>query len=176
MGPLSLLPKLNLKFRPKQKELKPASWNYIFKIPELKTIAGPASSKWPQRVKEEIETFQKWRTFQSPPFRKLEKVAKRKFTLEVNLKLLFGQEKEKWNKTEIRIPLNYPYYMPDWRGDLKELVRSYTGRRPFCMPPVFKSWWKKRKGHAGIAHFLQAFLAFISVAAKEPKRMYTLKI
>lgn len=157
------LPTLQLKLEPKQKELKPASWNYIFRIPELQTIAGPTSSKWPKRVEEEIKSFNKWREFQSPPFKELTQASKRKFRLQANLTSLFRQKKE-WIRTEIRIPLNYPYYMPEWRGKLRSLVRSSTGRKPFCMPPVFKAWWKRKKGHAGIAHFLQAFLAFISVA------------
>lgn len=169
------IPSLKINFQTKQIHWRDASWNYVFKIPDLETVAGPNSKKWPKRKQEEIEIFKKWMKFQNPPFRGLASVQNRKFSVEVNLQSILNKEKKNWKKTALKVPLNYPYYMPDWKSDLKTLVRSYTGKRPFCMPPVFKAWWKKKKGHAGISHFLQAFLAFISVAGK-PNKEYAIKV
>lgn len=173
--PIPPLPLLKVEFNKKLEQWRPASWNYISKIPDMKTIAGPTSKKWSKRVKEELESFKKWRAFQTPPFRNLKPVKNRIFTLEVKLKALFDLERG-WTSTGLRIPLNYPYHMPDWKSNIKSLIKSSTGRKPFCMPPVFSAWWKRKEGHAGIAHFLQAFLAFISVAVESSDENYVIKI
>lgn len=181
-GKVSRIPLLKLKLKKKQRQLRPASWNYITDIPNITTVAGPNDSEWPKRRKEEIKVFEKWCAFQSPPFRDLTQEYRRKFSIEANLKSLFNQQgKKKWTKTAIKIPIHYPHYMPElnWRENNKfwRLVRSWTNKKPFCMPPVFKVWWKKKKGHAGIAHFLQAFLAFISVAGEDSEgKGYSIKI
>lgn len=152
-----------------------ANWNFYTDIPELEIIAGPLQVEWNKRVKEEIRVFDIWKRFNPAiPFRNLRNSppSSRKFQVEINIGELFELGYEKWIPITILIPLNYPKSWPsigDPRSDDEffKLLRNWTHNHPFCMPPILRAWWTNYRGRAGIAHFLQAFLIFITIAGRK---------
>ncbi len=176
---LKKLPKFILEINHKTYRGAKLFWDFANDIPLLKTVAGPDSKQWDERVQEEIKVFNTWRKFnKNLPLRNLEiSNNKRRFTIEINVNELFNYPK-KWKKVTILVPMRYPFQMPqigDPSSDLEfiKILRNWTNGRPFCMPRVINIWWNKLKGRAGIAHFLHVFIAFLTVAGRKTKKIKT---
>ncbi len=154
----------------------PVKWDYHRDLPPIRTIARPNSKEWKKRVKEEIRAFEIWKKFNpSLPFRNLRWDDKfYTFTVEVNIKQLFGVtwSGKEWITVRIVISRNYPRTLPDFANYTPEdhvfqrLVFKATRGSPFCIPPVFYGKLRKLGLHAGIVHFLDVFLTWISLFKK----------
>jgi len=174
---LKKLPKIEIEFKYKQYRGARVFWDFANDIPPIELVAGPDYQLWPKRVKEEIKIFEIWRKFNKKvPLRNLKPTKNlRKFSIEVDTKSLFEYPMG-WIKVHILIPLRYPIQMPhigEPSTDRKflELVKYWTSGRPFCMPRVVNTWWYRFKGKAGIAHFLHAYIAFLTIAGRKAKRI-----
>ena len=171
------LPKITIQFKYKTFRGTKVFWDFSNDIPPLKVVAGPTSPDWPKRVEEEIKVFEIWRKFNKKiPLKNLQPTKNnRRFIVEVNTKSLFDYPMG-WIKVHILIPLRYPNQMPHL-GDpsldrrFLDLLNYWTNGRPFCMPKVINLWWYRFNGRAGIAHFLHAFMAFLSIAGRKSKKL-----
>ncbi len=176
------LPSLKIILKPRIVHGIKASWNFYNDIPPLNIIASPRDKNWKERVKEEKRVFSVWIRFNpSAPFRnlRLSNTNPRKFLIDVNLGELFKLKRDKWRTVTILIPLNYPRQYPtigdpSTDGEFLSMLREWTGYKPFCMPPIFRAWWYSFKGKAGIAHFLQAFSFFLSIAGRKTSKQLRL--
>lgn len=154
----------------------PVKWDYHRDLPPIRIIARPNSKEWKKRVEEEIRAFEIWKKFNpSLPFRNLKWDDKfYTFTVEVNIKQLFGVtwSGKEWITVRIVISRNYPRTLPDFANYTPEdhvfqrLVFKATRGSPFCIPPVFYGKLRKLGLHAGIVHFLDVFLTWISLFKK----------
>ncbi|MEX2689832.1 MAG: hypothetical protein Q6351_005865 [Candidatus Njordarchaeum guaymaensis] len=175
------MPKIVLKLKYKTLRGLKLVWNFYNDIPPLRIVASPLDKNWPDRVKEEISVFNLWRKFNPKvPFSDLRiHDNPRRFIIDANLHELFMKgNKDLWQSISILIPLRYPFQMPILGDPARDkafikLLRGWTDNRPFCMPQVFHIWWNRLSGGAGIAHFLHAYLVFLSIAGKKAvKREY----
>lgn len=170
-------PQIKLVHKPNLKK-KVNFWNFLSDIPEIDIVAGPLNYMWKERVKREIELFNKWKKIDPTfPFRnlRLSQSNDRRFIVEINAFELFGAPEGGWLETAILIPVNYPSSWPsigDPHTDREffRYLKSWTNNHPFCMPPVIRTWWRKYRGRAGIMHFLYAFSIFVTIAGRASYR------
>ena len=174
--PIKPIPTIELEFRYKKTKGSRAFWDFSNDIPPINTVASPTSEEWRKRIEEELKTFEIWKRFNpNVPVRNLNWVSDRRFTVEFNLKDIFNVDAG-WRTVSILIPFTYPYKMPSLADPSREywfvrILRKWTGGAPFCIPRVIHVWWNNLKGHAGIAHFLNIFIVFVTIAGKKSSKL-----